>query len=307
MKTGDESIHIVTTLDSNYIQHCGVMLSSLFLNNPHYSFTIWLIIDFEDNRELKKLSKFIKSRNHLLKIIKIGGDQVRHFQTVHHITTATYYRLLIPDLVDLTLKRILYLDVDIIVKQDIFSLWSIPLDTNVITAVTEHGFNRHSELRLNKDAKYFNAGVLLINLEKWREKEITKKILAFLEKEHQNLTMLEQDALNIILADDWKEISLSWNLTTNAFGLQLHSLDPLIQKEIEESIKLPNIIHYTGSSKPWHYLNTHPLKQEYYYYLSFTPWKSFKHIEETHWHKIKQRFKRFLNLVSGKNIFEIYN
>ncbi len=291
--------HIVTTLDSNYIQHCGVMLCSLFKNNIQCKFKIWLIIDFEENRDLKKLRKFVKENNHLLHVIKIDGGVLKGFRTVHHITTATYYRLLIPDLIDPNLKRVIYLDVDIVVNKEISQLWQFPLEDVVIGAVPEHNFERHLELGIDSKSKYFNAGVMLINLAAWREQEITSKLLTFLQENHQRLEMLEQDALNIILQNNWAELAFEWNATT----LML-SADKQYNLGNKDSRSL--IIHYTGFSKPWHYLNKHPRKKDYYYYLKFTPWRNFKNQEETYWHKTKQNIKSLINSISKNKKFEIY-
>lgn len=290
MNKSNNSIHIITSLDTNYIQHCGVMLSSLFYNNHQHTFTIWLIIDFKENKEFRKLKSFIHKTKHTLKVVHTDGTQVSHFQTIHHLTSATYYRILIADLIDSSLKKIIYLDVDIIVKNDIADLWNTPFDDMLIAAVPEYGFNRHRELGLEESSNYFNAGVFLINIEKWREKKMTNVVLAFLNQNHASLPMMDQDALNIVLAKEWKELHHKWNVTSNL----LSSNNTNLQKKEKEAAENPVIIHYTGFSKPWHYLNTHPLKKEYYKYIALTPWKKFKHPEDTNWHHLKQYIKKIL-------------
>jgi lipopolysaccharide biosynthesis glycosyltransferase len=298
-----ETIHIVTTLDSNYVQHCGVMLCSLFKNNLECKFKIWLVVDFDENRDLKKIRKFITKNKHILEIIKIDGSVVKDFRITHHITTATYYRILFPALVDAALDRIIYLDIDIIVKGPILPLWKVAINNSVIAAVAEYGFSRYSELEIDQNSKYFNAGVMLVNLEQWRRQNITTSLLNLLIERHQNLTMLEQDALNLVLRNEWRELDPKWNVTTGMYAFYSSTME----EEIKMGVNNPSIIHFTGFSKPWHYLNSHPKKMEYYYYLQFTPWQSFKPEETTYWHKLKQKLKNQINILFRTKIFEIYN
>jgi lipopolysaccharide biosynthesis glycosyltransferase len=306
MNSNRPIISVVTTLDADYLQHCAVMLSSLITNNPVYSFHVYIIINFADNADLQRLEKFITASKNTLEVIRVNDGQINNFQTVHHITTATYYRLLIPDLVPAGLSRILYLDADLIVKKDIYSLWNTTLDNYSIAAVIEPLFNRHDALKIPYGTDYFNAGVMLINLEKWRSEQLSQKLIDYINQNNGSLEMLEQDALNALLFNQWLPLPIYWNVSTLYFVSTAGNLG-MSEHELQEILQQPGIIHYTGSSKPWHYLNKHPLKKEYYQYLRLTPWKNFKHPEETVWHQMKQSVKKIFNIIYGRNKFEVYN
>ncbi|QHT70541.1 glycosyltransferase family 8 protein [Rhodocytophaga rosea] len=306
MNPSKELIPVVTTLDAGYLQHCAVMLGSLFKNNPTYNFHIYIIISFADNNDLQKLKSFVTNYQHALEIVRIDDKEINNFQTVHHITTATYYRLLIPGLLPVSINKVLYLDVDVIIRRDISDLWNTNIENYSVAAVMEPMFTRHAKLNIPKEANYFNAGVLLMNLEKWRKNDTTRQILTFIDKNNGSLEMLEQDALNAILYDQWLCLPFVWNVTSVLFTATAKELH-IDESELINVITNPCIIHYTGYSKPWHYTNTHPFKKEYYKYLQLTPWKNFKHPEETVWHKIKQSGKKLMNLAYGRKKFEVYN
>ena len=103
--------------------------------------------------------------------------------------------------------------------------------------------------------KYFNAGIMLINLKKWRDMNISKTLIDFAEKYNEQLILWDQDVLNLVFNNKWGELDFSYN----AFELtQMSILDY-------------KIIHYTGSSKPWHFRNKHPYKKLFWKYLYKTP------------------------------------
>jgi lipopolysaccharide biosynthesis glycosyltransferase len=307
MNSTKTTISIATTIDINYIQHLGVMLSSLFENNLKSRFKIYLIINFTENKELRKIQKLINRYNHQIDIIKVDESLLVSCKVTGHVTLATYYRLLIPNLINQTVAKVLYIDADIIIKNEIYELWNIVLDDEtIVAAVEEPLFNRHIALGVPETAKYFNAGVMLINLVAWRQNDISTKAIRFIELNNERIMFWDQDVLNFLLYDKWLTLNPKWNVTTPLFTINADKLK-MSENELNQILNQPNIIHFTGSSKPWHYLNTHPFKSEYYKYLKLTPWKNFKHPEETVWHQIKQSVKQLVNLIYGRKKFEVYN
>src|SRR5690606_26921637 len=91
--------------------------------------------------------------------------------------------------------------------------------------------------------KYFNAGVLLINLRKWREIGISKRLLCVARNKNMDFELHDQDVLNIVLEKDWKEIDERYN----AINLEFSWL-PINKEEY-------SIIHFTNFPKPWHFKN----------------------------------------------------
>lgn len=289
-----EKINIISASDDNYSQHLGVMLYSLFKNHLGDKKIDVYIIDGDISSENKyKLEGIGKRFNVIISFLEINTEIYREFKISHHFTPATYYRISIPELLDSSIKKVIYLDCDLIVKEDISKLWNIDISKYFIAAVETSKFNRHTDLQMPINSRYFNSGVMLINLEKWRQYNIGEKVRNFIINNSEKLINLDQDALNAILYNKWKELPLKWNQPTNIFEIEKNETN-FSKKDFDEAIKNPSIIHYTTSSKPWHYMNEHPLKKEYYEYLKKTPWKKYSPPDRNVINILKKSAKKIL-------------
>ena len=268
-------IKIISSADDNYAQHLGVMLYSLFVNHLSDEKLDVYIIDGGISPENKyKLEGIGKEFNTPITFLKIDKKIYQNFKISHHINHSIYYRISIPELIDSSVKKAIYLDCDLIFKEDISKLWEIDILEYFIAAVEAPKFNRHNDLQMPINSKYFNSGVMLINLGKWRQYNISEKVRNFIINNSEKIINWDQDALNAILYNKWKEIPLKWNQPTNIFEIDENETN-FSKEEFMEAIENPSIIHYTTSSKPWHYINEHPLKNEYYKYLKKTPWRKY--------------------------------
>jgi len=258
-------ITIVAAADNKYVKHMGVMIQSLIFNTRSLCRLQFLIIDggiTEENK--KKLELLISSYSIVeLNILVPEISGIKNLRTDKHISEAAYLRLLIPQIIGSNeIEKVIYLDSDLIVNKDIKNLWDVELSGYALAAVQTLNFNRHKQLNMDKGVKYFNSGVLCINLTKWRKENLSKRIIKFINENRTKVIYHDQDGMNAILYNDWIELDPSWNLTSQLLYLGKYSKD-----------ELPNIIHYTEASKPWQLLNNHPFKKEYEKYLAMTPWK----------------------------------
>ena len=254
-----EKINIVFSSDNNYAQYLGVTICSIFENSKNKDKIDIYVLDGGILKENKDKLKIIESMyNFDITYIKINTLLFENFYISKYLTQATYYRIMIPDLLP-NLKKVLYLDCDIIVKGDISELYNTNIDNYFFAAVEDEGFisTFFSKLEIAKNEKYFNAGVMLMNLEKWRETNINKIIINFINEKKDQLESHDQDAINSILYGKWLNLPSKYN-TTNIM-LDTHQTDDIL------------IIHYTGQ-KPWNYLCLNPLKNEYFNYLNKIPW-----------------------------------
>ena len=285
------TIQIATTIDESYVQHLGVMLCSLFESNPFNHLSIFVFSKRISSTQVRKLKKLAYRYDGDITIIEINESQIQNLKLNLHASVANYYRLLMADLLPNYLRKILYLDSDIIFKTDIGELWQTDVSEYYVAAVAEP-FYDCSYLGFASEDKYFNSGVMLINLDKWRKEEIGETTINFIEQNPDKIKMWDQDGLNVVLKGKWLELPQQWNQTSRIFE--------------QNPFTIPSIIHYTGSLKPWNYHCQHPLKSEYFHYLKKTPWRKFHFKEDTVWHKVKQSLKKSVNKVSGKKMFEIY-
>lgn len=270
-------IHIACNIDGNYVQHCAVTLVSIFENNRESKFCIHIVatgLTKDDENILSSLAtkygntvSFYAPDEKLLE-----GFAIKKFSK--RISMATYYRCILADLLPTTIDKLIYLDCDIVILGDIRPFWNIPLEGIGVAAVEDIGCNepqRYQILKYPQEDSYFNAGVLLINLDYWRKHNITKACIDYYQKYPERILFNDQDLLNSVLHKDKILIDLCWNVQDG-----FYRTPKVISKEWKdkfvEVLKNPIILHYTNR-KPWDYDSQHPLKDEYFKYLALTPWK----------------------------------
>lgn len=272
-----EKIEIVTACDDNYIQHLGVMLCSLLENTLYKEkINIW-IIDANISQQKKDILSLFMQEKYQIKInyLSIDTSIYQKFNVSYHFTHSIYYRISIPNIISANIKKVIYLDSDIVLKQDIYDLWLIDLKNNFLGAIESLNINKqHLKGIIQDDLDYFNSGVLLIDITKWREHNITEQVISFINNNQENIIWWDQDSLNAILYKKWLSLPLKWNLQSNFFDISIKKCKR--GKELKEAITNPAIIHYTGLHKPWDYVDNHPYRQEYYKYLALTPWQNYK-------------------------------
>lgn len=271
-------IQIVAACDDNYIQHLGVMLCSLLENTKQHQDIEINIIDGSISEENKlKVNHFIQEKYHVnLKYLNIDSKIYKQFPISYHFTHTIYYRISIPLLFNKSVDKVLYLDADIVVKDDISKLWDIDLSNHFLAAVESPYVERnYGNLKMPKNSKYFNSGVLLMNLEKWREHDITGNIIEFIADNQDKITWWDQDALNSILCNKWLPLPLRWNQQSYFFDQKI-CFQNKNDSNFTNAINNPAIIHFSSLHKPWEYISNHPYKNEYFYYLNLTPWQEFE-------------------------------
>lgn len=180
----------------------------------------------------------------------------------------TYLRVFSASIIPEHVDRLLYLDVDIILKDDISKLWNADIEGYTIGAVQDvaqtvdcewGGIPNYKDLGLDPKTKYFNAGVLVIDVKRWRKENIPHQIISALIKYKKDVQLGDQYGLNVVFANKWKELDSKWNW----FAYQ----------EDEH----PSLIHFLDIKPIFKSYNSNPKFQEdFFAYLSKTPWKGFK-------------------------------
>lgn len=153
--------------------------------------------------------------------------------------------------------RILVLDADTLIVSDLTPLWETDLGSHSLAAVRDTLIPRIRDNHLPAELKalgplpHFNAGVLLIDLPRWRREEIGPKARDFQRRFRDELWSIDQQALNWAVAGRWTPLSLSWNRMTHLLDLPAHSGTTFGRDELLEAIQKPRIVHFAGEDKPW--------------------------------------------------------
>lgn len=197
-------------------------------------------------------------------IVAADLDPFDPFPAELHLTRTTYARLLVPATAEDLGPRTLYLDSDTLTIGDAAALASWPLDGNVVGAChggdvgvwEQAGWAGMEDWRARghaPDAAFFNAGVLVIDNERWRSEGVTAAALDLLEH-HPELTMSsDQSALNTVLYGRWAAIPKRWNhIVHRSPSVRIGPL--AVSRRAAVNLRRARILHYFEAVKPWHRL-----------------------------------------------------
>ena len=256
-------MNLLFCFDQNYQQHFGVAITSVLLNNLSSHFDVHIITNFMEEKlkqKLDTLSKNYKCSFHLYIINNL--DKISKLKVSDHVSNATYYRLIMAEILPKHIDKVLYLDSDVVVISPLEELYNIDLENYFIAA---SGFSG----TLVK-SKGFNSGVMVVNLEKWRNEQISTKVIDFATQNRNKLPYHDQSALNRVIKQNYLIIDRKWNFQVD--------LSPRKIQKPDDNIALKNarIIHYIGSSKPWYFWISDQRKNIYELYLKKSLWSTSK-------------------------------
>ncbi len=157
-----------------------------------------------------------------------------------HVSAATYYRLFVHVLLPPSVSSVVYLDLDIVVAQSIRNLFEIEV-AGPLAAVDHASPAEAWRLWGPSLGGYFQAGVLVINLELWRERFVLEVFQAILREQKQKIRWWDQDVLNLAFADDWLRLPVWYNVN--------FTVRPLVDPEFLRRFAL--LVHFAGTLKPW--------------------------------------------------------
>lgn len=275
-----ETMHVTVNIDSNYVKYCTVMLTSLFENNGGENFHIHIIGPHLTGDERHKLQGVVEGKYGQACSFYSPDDKLLNMCRMDpscYISIATYYRVFLDRILPANIDKVIYLDCDIIVNGSIKKLWEQDISGVSVGAVFDMSCgvaSYYERLHYAPEHGYFNAGVLLINLDNLRKDNFSARASDFLEQHAPELAFYDQDLLNALLHTDKKMLPLRWNVQhgflrrNRASRMTSESLRD-IESEINETV----IVHYTGSKKPWQYKSQHPWRKLYFKYLDMTEYR----------------------------------
>ena len=308
ISSGSGSLVLVCAADDNYAMPLAVTVRSVLENLRNTCKVALFIIDGGISQLNKR--KIIKSLGSKrvdidIKWVQIDGSILEEMKISGHITIAAYYRLLIPQIVPKQFKKAIYLDSDLIVNRDLEQLWKLEIGENYLLAAQDtgapyvsssKGLRNYRELGIPPDFKYFNSGVLVINLEKWRTDSITLKVIEYLEQNKEQVRWWDQDGLNAVLAGKWGEIDPRWNQTPFIYEYSSWKDSPFEEQVYKDVIDKPYIIHFANKMKPWNLYYKHPYKNLFFRYADKTAWAGLRWLFL--WVRLNNRLK---SIVAKKN------
>ena len=209
-----------------------------------------------------------------------------------------YNRFLIPLILKDVTDRVLYLDADIVCLNSIENLKKINIDNKIIAVIEESNDyvvkKRVKDLSLTSK-KYFNSGVLYININNWINRDINNKLINY-AKSVKDLIFPDQDILNVILEKDCLYIDQKYNYTFDVRYKSNRYIYNLPQNIV--------FLHYVGKFKPWQKWCMHPAKKFFEKYANISLWKNVPLDEPKTYKQMKYMGKSYA--IYNKKLESIY-
>ena len=202
--------------DESYAMQLAVALkSAVDANRSGEPLNVYVLHDHFSSNIRQRVINSLPEGSAVIHWVSVDLTSFKGFSTLPHISKMTFARFMIPSIFGEDVQRVLYLDADVLVLDDLGPLWSTDLK-GAVRAVLDRILDPQIKNRapgLEKFPRvrdYFNAGVLLIDLDRWRKERISEGALQYLIR-HPDSPLADQDALNVVCDGHWTELGLSWN------------------------------------------------------------------------------------------------
>ncbi|WP_345952380.1 glycosyltransferase family 8 protein [Mucilaginibacter sp. PAMB04168] len=294
MTSTDRRLSVVYACDNNFVPLLAASIKSLEINSAGVQKDIYVIDDGISAANRQRLINSISSKEIAIKFLLVkdvvGKITIPYFNNAA-LPVTTFFRLFVHTFIPEGTERVLYLDSDMIVLGNIAELWGVEFGDSIIAAVQDPGIKtlgcswgggvrNWKELGYQADDKYLNAGLLLINLQKWNEFDVCTKALDAAVKYQKHIVYGDQYCLNAVLANRWVELDPEWN----------HLVD-----NDKPGAKL---LHYIGNKPIYtNYTYSEKYRQIFFDYLNKTDWKEFKLVGA--FTRRVRMVKRFVRKITG--------
>lgn len=244
-------MNILVTLDSNYVFPLTVLLKSLMITNPDNDFDLYVAHSSLTEEDFERIKSAVDPSRTRVHSVVVSAGILENAPVLKRITKETYYRLLMMDYLPETVDRVLYIDPDTVVLRDIAPLYNIDFRGRTIAAAGHTKLFiedlNHIRFRTGRQSRYFNAGVMMVNLEKMRRSITSEKVFDYVKKNKRWLFLADQDVLNGLFGNDMIPVDeCIYNLDEKTVIYNRRRVRNL--KWVEENAV---IVHYNGKYKPW--------------------------------------------------------
>jgi lipopolysaccharide biosynthesis glycosyltransferase len=255
----DHVLPVVFATDEGYAMPTTVTMVSILKNareTTFYDFYILVPPDFSARSKQKFNEIKMSFPRCSISLIDMGNMFDDMKLSIPHITLPTYYRLQICELL-INYGKCIYLDSDIIVNEDLTEFFNNNIDDYYIAGVKAPGYhfpedgNRDycEQAGLPSIDQYINAGVLLMNLKKLRENNMTEVFMRLAEK---GLPSQDQDVMNVACYHNIKNVHFRYNNMLSKYQNQINKVKTVIpEEEVDEALKRTVIMHFADRIKPW--------------------------------------------------------
>jgi lipopolysaccharide biosynthesis glycosyltransferase len=268
-------VNVVCAADAAYAMPLAVMVRSAMTSlAPGSVLAVHLVdagIRADDRARLEDL--FGDGNAELHRHEPLATD-VAGLPTWGRMEATTYHRLVLARLLPAHVERAIWLDCDVVVEADLTALWELDLEGDPVLAVQDrlvplvssrYGVRSWRSLGLPGNARYFNSGVMVVDLGRWRKEQVEDRAVGYLREHRDEVVFWDQEALNAVLCGQWRELDPRWNVPARQGSNG--------ERDPAEAW----ILHFSGMLKPW--LLPEPRsgpRARFYRHLDRTPWAGWR-------------------------------
>jgi lipopolysaccharide biosynthesis glycosyltransferase len=302
MDTPTREIVVVSAADDGYAMPLAVTIrSALNYLAPDRRLRLYVLDGgLSDDSKARLLNSWNDSRL-TVEWLRPDLELVRDLKISEHVNIVTYLRLLMPWVLPAEVGRAVYLDADMLVRRDLGELWDEPQGDHAVLAVQDVAapwidaavsmpnlercksylcavtpVANYRELGIAAAAKYFNGGMLVVDLARWRRESYAQQMLDCLREHREHVLWWDQYALNAVLAGQWRALDLRWNQGAHIYAYPTWRQNPFDRDTFAQLRLAPWIVHFCSPSKPWHYFCRHPFTRDWRRTLRETDWRAWR-------------------------------
>lgn len=309
-------LDVLYQFNEKYVPYAGVSITSLLENNKDIDeIVIHLMLEDVSDESKNRLSVlagqynreiiFIETSELIQKMKSVGINEYRG-------SYATNMKMFAPFYMNGSVKRLLYIDSDTIINRKVNELITIDMHEKPIAMVLDSLGGKHKfQVGLHEKDFYFNGGIILFDIVRWKEKECEKRIIDHAKNVRAHYMAPDQDLINVVLREEIEKLDIKYNLQPihmvyepDLYNKYFRQKNYYNEKEIKCAAADPVILHtfrFLGEF-PWHKDSLHPGVLYFDKYMKTSLWKNYKKLP-TEQDSLIFRIERLLYCYIPKQMF----
>ena len=198
-------MNIAVSVNKKYVRYLYVMLLSLLDTNSDHKLVIYVFHRDLEKKDREMLLTLARGYHVQITFLSVNMKEFGRLPSSEKFPLEAYYRLTVTELLPQDITKVLYMDVDIIVRSSLKDLYSINIEDKVAAVCCDmfrpalDNKRREQFKRTDGDNRYFNSGVMLFNLRRLRQEYSLEVFMEAARELQYDLQYADQEILNFLL------------------------------------------------------------------------------------------------------------
>lgn len=306
-------MNIVYCSSNKYSEVFAVSVLSLFESNKEVEdLTVYLIdngINEVNKERIAQIANFYGRQIEFIPLLSPESLKNVNLSFPTGVDFATYGRLFLVSHLPKDINKAIYLDCDTIIQKPLVELWNTDISGYFVGMVDDgHSSAYRKPLGIPPDGTYYSAGVMLVNLKAWRENNIEKEFVGYIQSQDGYIPICDQGVANAVFDGKILRLPLKYNVYTLIYAFSYDELVNLrsiknhyySEEEVRSARDDPVIVHFMYNFympiRPWEKGSVHPYTKEYLEHRDRTAWK-YSPLWEDGRSKVKKLYTSFCHSI----------